>query len=147
MALIIKGEQKIISKDEMEKKISEELEQREDAYDKLTMQQKERRKEIASAKRHREFMLRVQQNAIKDTAMKRSLAKEPITTTSEIIADARAERAKMVTSSSINKNAETPDFTSMTKKEIDLWAEENLGLSLDRRKTKAELIQIIQDNL
>ena len=53
----------------------------------------------------------------------------------------------MVTSSSVNKDAETPDFTSMTKKEIDLWAEENLGLSLDRRKTKAELIQIIQDNL
>ena len=62
-------------------------------------------------------------------------------------ADARAERAKLVTSSSVNKDAETPDFTSMTKKEIDLWAEENLGLSLDRRKTKAELIQTIQDNL
>ena len=55
---------------------------------------------------------------IKDTAMKRSLAKEPITTTSEIIADARAERAKMVTSSSVNKDAETPDFTSMTKKKL-----------------------------
>jgi hypothetical protein len=35
----------------------------------------------------------------------------------------------------------------MTKKEIDMWAEENLGLSLDRRKTKADLIAQINENL
>lgn len=43
--------------------------------------------------------------------------------------------------------AERPDFASMTKKEIDMWAEENLGLSLDRRKTKADLIAQINENL
>ena len=53
----------------------------------------------------------------------------------------------MVTSSSVNKDAETPDFTSMTKKEIDLWAEENLGLALDRRKTKASMIEEINQNM
>jgi hypothetical protein len=43
--------------------------------------------------------------------------------------------------------AETPDFEKMTKKELDEWAEETLGLTLDRRKKKADLIEIIKNNL
>ena len=40
-----------------------------------------------------------------------------------------------------------PVFESMTKKELDIWAEENLGLSLDRRKTKSAMIEEIENNL
>jgi len=45
--------------------------------------------------------------------------------------------------------SETPevDFISMTKKQIDMWAEENLGIQLDRRHTKAKLIEEIKENL
>jgi hypothetical protein len=43
--------------------------------------------------------------------------------------------------------AETPDFEAMTKKELDEWAEETLGLSLDRRKKKADMIEIIKKSL
>ena len=39
------------------------------------------------------------------------------------------------------------DFQSMTKKQIDEWAEENLGIQLDRRHTKAKLIAEIEENL
>ena len=39
------------------------------------------------------------------------------------------------------------DFQSMTKKQIDMWAEENLGIQLDRRHTKAKLIEEIQEKL
>ena len=39
------------------------------------------------------------------------------------------------------------DFESMTKKQIDMWAEENLGIQLDRRHTKAKLIEEIKENL
>ena len=39
------------------------------------------------------------------------------------------------------------DFQSMTKKQIDEWAEENLGIQLDRRHTKAKLIEEIKEKL
>ena len=42
---------------------------------------------------------------------------------------------------------DTPDFQSMTKKQLDEWAEENLGIQLDRRHTKAKLIEEIKENL
>ena len=32
----------------------------------------------------------------------------------------------------------------MTKKELDEWAEETLGLALDRRKKKADMIEIVK---
>ena len=57
MGLIIKGEQKIISKKEMANKVAQDIEDNaKDGTEKMTDSQKEIRKEIASAKRHREFM-------------------------------------------------------------------------------------------
>jgi hypothetical protein len=35
----------------------------------------------------------------------------------------------------------------MTKKEIDEWSEANIGLSLDRRKTKADMIEELKKHL
>ena len=50
-------------------------------------------------------------------------------------------------SEEIEEPKETPNFDKMTKKELDEWAEETLGLTLDRRKKKADLIEIIKNNL
>jgi len=46
-----------------------------------------------------------------------------------------------------SKKVETPDFTSMTKSELDEWAKKNLRLELDRRKKKDYMIEQIQTKL
>jgi hypothetical protein len=35
----------------------------------------------------------------------------------------------------------------MTKKEIDVWADENLGVQLDRRHTKVTMIEELKKHL
>lgn len=42
---------------------------------------------------------------------------------------------------------ETPEFESMTKEELELWAREHINVELDRRQTKKSLIEEIQENL
>ena len=42
---------------------------------------------------------------------------------------------------------ETPDFESMTKLEIDIFARDNLGLKLDRRKKKEFMIEQVENKL
>jgi hypothetical protein len=69
---------------------------------------------------------------------------DEVIATSEIVSIAIGETVSVV--------EDTPevvevDFTSMTKKQIDMWAEENLGIQLDRRHTKAKLIEEIKENL
>ena len=39
------------------------------------------------------------------------------------------------------------DFTTMTKAQIEAWAKENLGIDLDRRKTKAKMIAEVESQL
>ena len=135
MALIVKGEQKIISKEEMKKLIEKNL-KKDDQFAGLSEAKKELRKEVLSAKRHREFMGRVSANTEKDLAN--------TVATSEIVSIAVGE--KIQTS---EEKVELPEvnFESMTKKQIDMWAEENLGIQLDRRHTKAKLIAEIKENL
>ena len=135
MALIVKGETKTISKEEM-KKLVEKNKVKDDQYAGLSPAKKELRKEVLSAKRHREFMGRVSANTEKDLA--NSVA------TSEIVSIAVGEKIQ----TSVEK-VELPEvnFESMTKKQIDMWAEENLGIQLDRRHTKAKLIAEIKENL
>lgn len=147
MGLIIKGEQKIISKKEMANKIAQDIEDNaKDGTEKMTDSQKEIRKEIASAKRHREFMQRVATKKAVSVREERELAEKEVIETPEIIVEARAEKEAVKASKSVSLG-QRPDFNSMTKKEIDMWADENLGLSLDRRKTKADLIKQINENL
>jgi len=135
MALIVKGEQKIISKEEMKKLIEKNL-KKDDQFAGLSEAKKELRKEVLSAKRHREFMGRVSANTEKDLAN--------TVATSEIVSIAVGEKIQ----TSVEK-VELPEvnFESMTKKQIDMWAEENLGIQLDRRHTKAKLIAEIKENL
>ncbi len=135
MALIVKGETKTISKEEM-KKLVEKNKVKDDQFAGLSKGKKELRKEVLSAKRHREFMGRVSANTERD--LENSVA------TSEIVSIAVGEKIQ----TSVEK-VELPEvnFESMTKKQIDMWAEENLGIQLDRRHTKAKLIAEIKENL
>jgi hypothetical protein len=136
MAFIIKGEMKTISKEEMKDHIYRVKKDKQDPLEKLSPQQRQMRKEVQDAKRHREFMGRVAKNEERDLA--NAIA------TSEIVSIAIGE-----TIQTSEEPSETPevDFNSMTKKQIDMWAEENLGIQLDRRHTKAKLIEEIKENL
>ena len=136
MAFIIKGEMKTISKEEMKDHIDQVKKDKQDPLEKLSPQKRQMRKEVQDAKRHREFMGRVAKNEERDLA--NTIA------TSEIVSIAIGE-----TIQTSEEPSETPevDFISMTKKQIDMWAEENLGIQLDRRHTKAKLIAEIKENL
>jgi hypothetical protein len=135
MAFIVKGGMKEISKKEM-KKHMDNLDKQIDPMEGLSEEKKEVRKEMLSVKRHREFMQRVADNEAKDL--------ENTVATSEIVSIAVGE--KIQTS---EEKVELPEvnFESMTKKQIDMWAEENLGIQLDRRHTKAKLIEEIKENM
>ena len=135
MALIVKGGINHISKEEMKKLAAENL-KKDDQFAGLSPAKKQLRKEVISAKRHREFMGRVATNTERDL--------DNVIATSEIVSIAVGET--IVTT---EEPVEMPkvDFQSMTKKQIDEWAEENLGIQLDRRHTKAKLIAEIEKNL
>ena len=136
MAFIVKGEMKTISKEEMKDHIDQVKKDKQDPLEKLSPQKRQMRKEVQDAKRHREFMGRVAKNEERDLA--NTIA------TSEIVSIAIGE-----TIQTSEEPSETPevDFISMTKKQIDMWAEENLGIQLDRRHTKAKLIEEIKEKL
>lgn len=136
MALIVSKPIITISKEEMKKHVEDLEKNPEKGLESLSPQKKAIRKEVQDAKRHREFMKRVADNEAKDLAN--------AVATSEIVSIAVGETVKTA-----EETVEIPevDFQSMTKKEIDLWAEENLGIQLDRRHTKAKLIEEIKENL
>jgi hypothetical protein len=152
MPLIIKGNKQpeIVSKQEIAKKIEEDRERmtaEETALAQLPAEVAERRREIIAAKRHREFMAKVQQ--LEEAA---ALRHEGVQATEEIIietGDAINIQYDDVVKVSIEEEpkTETPDFESMTKKELDEWAEATLGLTLDRRKKKADMIETIKNSL
>jgi len=136
MALITSKPIITISKEEMKKHVEELEKNPEKGLESLSPEKKAIRKEVQDAKRHREFMKRVADNEAKDLAN--------AVATSEIVSIAVGETVKTA-----EETVEIPevDFESMTKKQIDMWAEENLGIQLDRRHTKAKLIKEIKENL
>ena len=155
MPLIIKGDKelKIISKKEMNEKIHaerEELNAEELALSKLPKEVAERRREILDAKRHREFMAKVAR--AEEEAM-RKLKEASVEVTNELVVETGPDPIVIKhddvvkVSPAEDVKAETPDFEAMTKKELDEWAEETLGLVLDRRKKKADMIEIIKKSL
>ena len=155
MPLIIKGDKelKIISKKEMNAKIHaerEELNAEELALSKLPKEVAERRREILDAKRHREFMAKVART--EEEAM-RKLKEASVEVTNELVVETGPDPIVIKHDDVVNVSpaedvkAETPDFEAMTKKELDEWAEETLGLALDRRKKKADMIEIIKKSL
>ena len=153
MPLIIKGDKelKIISKKEMNEKIHAERDQlnaEELALSKLPQEVAERRREILDAKRHREFMAKVART--EEEAM-RKLREADVEVTNELVVETGPDpiiiKHDDVVKVSAVEETETPDFESMTKKELDEWAEHALGLALDRRKKKADMIEIIKKSL
>jgi len=152
MPLIIKGNKQpiIVSKNEALRKIEEDRERmsaEEQALAQLPAEVAERRREIIAAKRHREFMAKVQE--LEEAA---ALRQQGVQSTEEIIVetgDAINIQYDDVVKVSIEEEPknETPDFESMTKKELDEWAEATLGLTLDRRKKKADMIETIKNSL
>ena len=155
MPLIIKGDKelKIISKKEMNAKIHaerKELNAEELALSKLPKEVAERRREILDAKRHREFMAKVART--EEEAM-RKLKEASVEVTNELVVETGPDpivikHDDVVKVSPVEDvKADTPDFEAMTKKELDEWAEETLGLALDRRKKKADMIEIIKKSL
>ena len=135
MAFIVKGETKLISKEEM-KVLTSNQNKKIDPLAGLSDAKKEIRKEVQDAKRHREFMGRVEANETKIV--------DEVIATSEIVTIAIGETISVVEETPVSSDV---DFESMTKKQIDMWAEENLGIALDRRHTKAKLIEEIKKNL
>jgi len=136
MAFIVKGGMKEISKKEM-KTHMENLDKIDDPMEGLSDEKKQMRLEVQSAKRHREFMGRVAKNEDRDL--------EHTIATNEIVSIAVGET--IVAAPEEPSVMPEVDFQSMTKKQIDMWAEENLGIQLDRRHTKAKLIEEIQEKL
>jgi hypothetical protein len=119
----------------------------EQALAQLPAEVAERRREIIAAKRHREFMAKVQE--LEEAS---ALRQQGVQSTEEIIVetgDAINIQYDDVVKVSIEEEpkTETPDFESMTKKELDEWAEATLGLTLDRRKKKADMIETIKNSL
>tara|TARA_R110001606_G_scaffold87709_1_gene197706 strand:+ start:2889 stop:3299 length:411 start_codon:yes stop_codon:yes gene_type:complete len=136
MAFIVKGGITNLSKKDMKKHMSK-LESKQDPLAGLTEHKKQMRLEVQSAKRHREFMGRVAEQERKDL--------ENVIATNEIVSIAVGET--IVAATEAPSEVPEVDFQSMTKKQIDMWAEENLGIQLDRRHTKAALIKEIQEKL
>ena len=136
MALIISKPIITISKEEMKKHVEELEKKTEGGMESLSSQKKALRKEVQDAKRHREFMKRVADNEARDLAN--------AVATSEIVSIAVGETVQTTEEPVVTPEV---DFESMTKKQIDMWAEENLGIQLDRRHTKAKLIEEIKENL
>lgn len=148
MALIIKGDTNIVSKKEAKTKaIVEHEKQTSKGLDGMTPARKEIRQEILNAKRHREFMAKI---ALKEIGVKSKVKNEEVKVvvpTPEVVVEARVEKENIVQDAKAVSLGGRPDFDTMTKKELDQWAEENLGLTLDRRKTKASLIEEINQNM
>lgn len=151
MPLIIKGGNgpTIISKTAMKNRLGQLIEDKinDDPLSHLSPEIAEKRKEILDAKRHREFMARIEKQ---EADAMRKLKEAKVEVTSEILVDNTATTIThndVVTISTKEKATEVPDFEAMTKREIDEWAESALGLTLDRRKKKADLIETIRKSL
>ena len=150
MPLIIKGDKEIrvVSKKEMNKIISNSN-NIENELAKMSDEKAEKRRLTLENKAARENNSRIQ--SIKDEVIIKKAVTEKvedavIETVTPITVDMTTE--SIVVETKNNKKIKTiPDFTSMTKKEIDIWADENIGIQLDRRHTKATMIEELQKHL
>jgi len=157
MPLIIKGGAKptIISEKAMKNKLGQMKDDviKNDPLSSLSPELAEKRREILDAKRHREYLAKIQRNEEDAMRKLREADINDMEATSELVVEASAEpitiqHTDVVKVSPVEEvKAETPDFEAMTKKELDEWAEETLGLALDRRKKKADMIEIVKKNL
>jgi hypothetical protein len=162
MPLIIKGgnQPKIVSKKEMQNLLkSIENNTTEAVLASLSPEVAEKRKATLENKAARENAARIADTQTESLAKNLEAEKERIQiAVEEKVKDAVVETVTPITvektetsliiDTKNNKKVETnPDFETMTKKEIDIWADENLGVQLDRRNTKATMIEELKKHL
>ena len=164
MPLIIKGNKdiEVISKKEMTKFIEKAAAAKSDPLNALPPEVAAKRREILEIKESRKYLAKVQREKeeyeakIKDqiekaTAEIEKLTETKVQATEELVVTTSIEPIVVDTKdmhvATVQFAPDAPDFMSMTKKEIDLWAEENLGVQLDRRHTKAKMIEELKKNL
>ena len=157
MPLIIKGGAKptIISEQAMKNKLGQMKDDiiNNDPLSSLSPELAEKRREILDAKRHREYLAKIQRNEEDALRKLKESDIKDMEATSELVVETGPdtiviEHDDVVKVSPVEDvKVETPDFEAMTKKELDEWAEETLGLALDRRKKKADMIEIVKKNL
>jgi len=157
MPLIIKGGAKptIISEKAMKNKLGQMKDDiiNNDPLSSLSPELAEKRREILDAKAHREYLAKIQRNEEDAMRKLREADIKDMEATSELVVETGSEpivieHNDVVKVSPVTEvKVETPDFEAMTKKELDEWAEETLGLALDRRKKKADMIEIVKKNL
>lgn len=164
MPLIIKGgkEPRIVSKKEMKTIIkSIESSTSEEVLKTLSPEVAEKRRETLANKSARKNSALMAEKKAEVAVEKLKKEKEQIEiAVSEKVKDAVVETVAPITvdtNASVSVIIETkeefsnentvPDFTKMTKKEIDIWADENLGIQLDRRNTKDRMIADLKPHL
>ncbi len=157
MPLIIKGGAKptIISEKEMKNKLGKMKDDiiKNDPLSSLSPELAEKRREILDAKAHREYLAKIQRNEEDALRKLKEADLKDMEATSELVVETGPDpivikHDDVVKVSPVEEvKVKTPDFEAMTKKELDEWAEETLGLALDRRKKKADMIEIVKKNL
>jgi hypothetical protein len=165
MPLIIKGgkEPKVVSKKEMKDLLkSIENDSTEEVLKKLSPEVAERRRETLINKAARENAVLIAEAQAEAEKLKKEKEKEQIQiAVKEKVKDAVVETVAPITvdtnssvsviidtkENEVSKENSIPDFTKMTKKEIDVWADENLGVQLDRRNTKDRMIADLKPHL
>lgn len=157
MPLIIKGGAKptIISEKAMKNKIGQMKDDiiNNDPLSSLSPELAEKRREILDAKRHREYLAKIQRNEEDALRKLKESDIKDMEATSELVVETGPDPIVIKHNDVVKVSpvedvkVETPDFEAMTKKELDEWAEETLGLALDRRKKKADMIEIVKKNL
>ena len=157
MPLIIKGGHgpTIISKNEKKNKLGKLIDDKidNDPLSHLSPELAEKRRDILEMKKHREYKARIQRQ--EEDAMRKlqNADLKDMEATSELVVDIASQPITISHTDVVKLNVEetievdTPDFDTMTKKEIDEWAESALGLTLDRRKKKSDMVEIIKKNL
>jgi outer membrane murein-binding lipoprotein Lpp len=152
MPLIVQGETKIISKSKMNELANKLATEKDSGIDQLSPDKKAIREEVKSAKRHREFMDRVRANEELNETKRNAIAHAE--SVSELVVDSKPV-ATVIEPAIVNvivseeaiveTSVKLPDFDSMTKSQIGIWSEEHIGLTLDLRKTKYDLIDEIKN--
>lgn len=164
MPLIIKGNKdiEVISKKEMTKFIEKAAAAKADPLNSLPPEVAAKRREILEIKESRKYLAKVQREKeehdrlVKEkleqaTAEIEKLTEAKVQATEELVVTTTVEPIVIDTKdthvATIQLGPDVPDFMSMTKKEIDNWAEENVGVQLDRRHTKAKMIEELTKHL
>ena len=167
MPLIIKDGKdiEIISQREMGSLIKSRMkDENADPLANLPPEVQEKRRAILEQKAHREHLRVVDKERV-ELANSAKAKLEKATADIEKLAQAKTLNARveavsemtvntsvkpvLIDTKSDNENPSTdaPDFMAMTKKEIDIWADTNLGVQLDRRHTKTAMIEALKKSL